>query len=451
MIALIAVASVWACAQGAVCGADKPEPLLKAELARARLSTAKIEFSIHTRPSADDSGKSDGQTLFYSFQGSPGEYLVAKRGDMDGVVQRDQKGRPANLTYNGLIRLLARDGVLWRHVDEAPNAIVTPGTEQWSWMFDIRRIGLNPVTESASHALEDMKLSYGAVVEDGQAVVTAKLDNGSGEFRWWIDPAKDWAITRTAVLDGGRVLGERRFEYRQFDGYWFPSRVELVRIAAGDAAPSTVIEILAAEFNRPNHPLELTPEHIGVEVGTQITFADGRRPSIGFWDGRSAVPMEELTARLERGELSPGLTYAREVARARLRSRREAALAGAAKNPDSANAAGRWQDVEGEWERYTRRFIQHFRLDDEQTAAALRLLRECQDLAREHISRHRDQFEALDRVRARHSSAHERAGAEAALARLLEPLDAIFRDTLRPKLDKLPSRRQKAEAGEFKP
>lgn len=76
-----------------------------------------------------------------------------------------------------------------------------------------------------------------------------------------------------------------------------------------------------------------------------------------------------------------------------------------------------------DWEQYTLDFIQRYRLDDEQSQKALAVLKECQQ--RRHA------IEALYKQRQDRKNEH---------------IEWIFREVLKPRLKKLPTRRQRAEA-----
>lgn len=109
---------------------------------------------------------------------------------------------------------------------------------------------------------------------------------------------------------------------------------------------------------------------------------------------------------------------------------------------------------ESDWEKYVRRFIAKYELNNAQTQKALTILKSCQDQANQHLRRHQTQLaridEQLDELKQRRDEAakDERERLEAQRRGALEPLDRIFEMQLKPRLDKLPTRDQRKAAGE---
>lgn len=452
-------------------GTDQPDVLVRAIAAHdaAHLRTARLELAIRTEPRA---GGDPGRTHYYTWLCTESERASMIQGDQDGIVRRDEHGDAVALEYNGPIYGLFADGDVWQHSESAPNADVWGQTDAGAAMaigaqlLDFRHIGLDPagLTENPADRAKSLglpPLEYAVTADGDLTKVTATTSNG-GALIWWIDVRRDYSIVRTAAEQGGRRIGEQRFTIDRRDGIWFPVRVEHYRIAAGDvpgAVPSKTIEVIAAEFNRPEHPQHLTPADIGIEVGTRVTYQDPGRTGGGIWEGRRLIPVEQFVAQLQAGQLLRGPTVQRELLR---HGGRLTAAETAAPPPASAPAVmGRLAAVaitsqrravytiESDWEAYTRRFIERFRLDQEQTARALEILKDCQSQATQFVRSHADGFSTADDKLAEARAGGDRAKIEAAGERarkLRAPIDEIFESKLRPRLDRLPTQSQREAA-----
>lgn len=259
-----------------------------------------------------------------------------------------------------------------------------------------------------------------------------------------------------------KVIGETRFELAEQDGLWFPRRVECWQ--PDGSAPLSTVEILRAEFNRADHPNELGPADIGVEPGMSIDFLDGSRRGPMKWDGERPVDVDGYFDRVKRGELQDGVNYAREVARLAARDLRSARLAEAALAELAAyGSASRKTGVAPPmtvWEKYTRRVIAVYELDDDQSQRAFVLCREAQKHAGAVLSRRSNELAELERklTALRQATGDDarvrRESLQTSIAALLAPLDAIFADQLKPRLLRLPTRAQidaADKAGRVKP
>lgn len=107
---------------------------------------------------------------------------------------------------------------------------------------------------------------------------------------------------------------------------------------------------------------------------------------------------------------------------------------------------------EGEWERYSREFIARFKLDDQQRNAARRILRDCQEQRGRYLASKRERIVRLQkRLSANKSGKADRLlrefeNARRELKELKRPVVKIFEKQLKPRLDKLPTRAQRAAA-----
>jgi hypothetical protein len=452
---------------------QKPEALLKAEAARSLLllRTARIEFSV---TEGYEGGPTPPHTHFYTWKCADDRYVLAHQGDEAGVFARAPDGRTVSPHLNRREHLLVQDGQVWQHVEGALDAYVFGDDKRAFFdLHDLRKMGLNPVVFGAD--LDETirrhgypPLQYETHVVDGLHVVSGSSPEGA--VKWWIDPEKDWNVLRTEVFLQGKKIGERRFELRldPYDGVWFPCRVELYRLAAGDTEPSSVIELHSTEFNRPDHPLELGLADIGIEVGTAISFQDREPVKRGYWDGEKAVPFAELMERIQSGELrmGPSVTRAHAQLKAYAQRRRALAVATEAPAPDGPTATQpavavpefKWNQFETQWEAYTRLFTARYRLDKEQSQKAWSVCEDCQQRGRAYVATRRGRFEELEkRIEGAKSGTFARdkslaAQLELERQELMEPLNRIFQEQLKPRLEMLPTRLQrKAAEGNSKP
>jgi len=449
-------------------GTEKPLALRKAIEARSaqKLQTAKIEFSLTEK---DVPGPRPTYTQFFTWQCAQDGYILVHREDDQGVYKYYADGKPALAFLNKPEHFLVKDGEIWQMIEGTADAYVRSLDDRAAFrLYDIREIGLNPVEsgwdyEERVRELGYPPLTYDQTMTDDLYVVTARTRGGMA--KWWIDPERDWNVVRTEVFQDGKKIGERRFELQLnlHDGVWFPARIEQYRLAAGDTEPSRIIEFHSAEFNRPEHPAELTVADIGVEVGTSVTFMNRRPGYSGYWDGEQAVPLAELMERINSGELTMGPSVQRTRAFLKTAYPTRDALVTAIERAHAGDPTPTSQpaptlprlefveiDFETQWEAYTRAFIARYQLNEEQSQKAGSICAECQQQARAYVAAHRAEFEKLDaqlRVmrsgppddsRERRLRAHREA--------LMQPITRIFEDRLKPRLDKLPTRAQRKAA-----
>ena len=111
--------------------------------------------------------------------------------------------------------------------------------------------------------------------------------------------------------------------------------------------------------------------------------------------------------------------------------------------------------AESEWEKYVREFIEKYKLNNEQAQQARAILADCQTQADRYLAARKEELEKIDRQieELKQSSDKNKAKTQAELQeqrkKLMDPIDRIFSQQLKPRLDRLPTRaqRQAAEAG----
>ncbi len=353
-------------------------------------------------------------------------------------------------------------GRYWRNYG-AMSADVTAGGPANS--IDARTLGTGPAGMGESMGLaslpaldSDAGTLFDVTSSGGLRVVTRYVDHGDGpvpRMRQWIDPRRGWNVVRVEQLgDDGEVVLRSVTELRQYGEVWFPKTVTVYN-PAKSSEPVSILTVLEARFNSPSLPSSFTPNDIGVEVGTNVWVQteSGERQLQG-WDGAGLLEWGVLAGRVNRGELAYGPNYLRQ----RSASARKAAVMLSWLNrlyPDRES-----QDVNlyvartdpGRWEEYVRRFIEHYTLDDAQRQKAWMIYKSCVDQVDGLLARRdRKDVEAAQRAQeavdvvpdtADPSAEIERLGETE--ARLLRPVVDVFEKQLKPRLERLLTRQQRA-------
>lgn len=436
----------------AFAGSEKPAALVAAEQARDRawLRTAHIEFSEHrTVPRDTDPPSLPPRVQYYTWRCAGDDYTTVYRGDDEGVVMRGLDGLPRDdLTYRGPMHFLVQGGEIWQHVEDDVTADILPDERTTFWrLWDLRTMGLNPVVFGKDFGSEVERCAYPApeyttASENELTVVTAST--GSSRVVWWIDPQKDNGIVRTAVWLDGKQIGETRYALEETDGVWFPRKIELYRLAAGDVTPSTVITILSAEFNRPYHPQSLTPASIGIEPGTTVICQTRAETPVMIWDGKKLIGLDEYSARLQSGELRPGPTITREHERLTVNHANDGIVS---TQPVRSAVVLDVRILESQWEAYTRGFIVRYRLDTDQARKAWDLCRGCEEKARAYLAKRQREIEEwqqqADSAKSGRVSADRLGQLKERQTELAAPIERIFDDRLKPGLERLPTDAQR--------
>lgn len=458
-------------AAAALCGAvgasaagdDAPALLRRAIAQRTAWTKGAVEFTW-------DNPQWGGATRFYTAQFTPHENLAVWHGDAEGVLYRDAAGRPLGSLPFGPLYTLDTDDAQWQVQDGAINALMWRRSAPLR-SLDVRSLGLTPGVPLADPAqaaggLEKARL---VGVEDGLQVVT--LERDGGRLTWRLDPLRGGQPVRVTLEHGGRVVAESRVTLGRYGDAWFPAQVEYFDgPCEGGKPPREVIRVSEARFDAPDLPDRIHLSDIGVDTGINVEVRTQGRAELEEackWDGQRLITNEEFLARSVSGELRPGPTFERNWQRLRAANARSQTRPQAERDvAPGTDAEGSTRattgddgarlkpipDWESEWERYVREFCDRHRFDAGQRKEADRLLSACKKLGHEYLARRRFAFEAFDRA-ARSlaelepaEQARRRPALEAQRLALLLPLREIFEQRLKPGLEKLPTRAQRAAA-----
>lgn len=421
----------------------KPDALVQAEIARDRIRTARIEL---TWCDGNSEGTDAKPTRFYSWSYANGEMLNDYHGDQDQVRWRDESGTALPTRALGARRALLKNGAVWTYFEGDLHARVGDLSDLGtSCLLDVRRLGLNPLDlyddlDRLRERVGYAPFTYSSEFADGQHVVTAHVKEDGSEIKWWIDPAKDWGITKTVVITNGRQIGEQRYELTQVDGVWIPTSMQSVPMGGdpNNTQPNRVIRVLHAEVNREWHPQSLQPSDIGIEPGLRLEYQNGKAPVADpVWDGQAVVSHADFRQKVESGVASYGPAITRLLARLKLIQSRDGIVMAQA---DGNRSLAKSREFESEWEKYTREFIQKYDLTTEQSQQAWRICRQCQDRGTEWVARKSSDFAAAEKLL---SAPETRKRGELELHRLLDPIEQIFNDQFLPRLERIPTRAQR--------
>lgn len=108
------------------------------------------------------------------------------------------------------------------------------------------------------------------------------------------------------------------------------------------------------------------------------------------------------------------------------------------------------KEFESAWEKYVREFIAKYKLNNEQTQKANTVLEDCEAQAKRYMIGRQEQIEKLDKQIKEQKKARDKKSKSKNLSQLndkrkkmMEPIDRIFEQQLKPRLERLPTRAQR--------
>ncbi|MGE3180019.1 MAG: hypothetical protein AB7N71_00165 [Phycisphaerae bacterium] len=262
-------------------------------------------------------------------------------------------------------------------------------------------------------------------------------------------------VVRFYEPDKPEYWQESRIKYRETDGVLFPSTIHVFSSEFEDGRePSIRFEFSKPALNRPDQKDFFTPADIGLEPGVNVTVheLDGKI-SRGIWDGIKIADKESYYQRERAGVVQPGPIVVSE--RARLREH-------AKSNPDKVFAL-RLQQTKfskdryvSAWEKFVAEYCARHDLNPEQRAVADRILRDCLDQAEAYTTKNLNAFREFELELAAMQDSPSRYGPED-FERLGNerlkweaPINAIFENQLKPRVEAIPTRQQKEAVDENK-
>lgn len=411
----------------------KPPELLEAERMRARIQTASIEWC-----SVVETAESAHCEWYYTSRIAGADDLQINHGLADGRMHpQAEMGQPFSYTQN---RLLLKDGEQWGYDEDTPGAQVAVDRTRFMHYRNLRDLGFEPTA-----AFSTVDTWYRTTPEkyeverlSDRVLVTAHWSNGF-DVQWTLDPNQGMQPVETSTLSNGSEVGGCTTTYQKVDDVWFPKTASFYHRGSLQAT----FTVLDAEFNRPDHPQELTPKDLGLIPGIQVSHQERENMA---WTGEELIPLidwlhlvqegkadnSSWEALLEKGLSATGLgRYPRKLDDDFL-----GLTIAVARNP-------------GLWEDYTRRFIQRFQLKPNQAEHAWKTLKECQKLAYGYLDEHekdmkeaRSDLASIDPKTTDADQLKRRAALEERLEKLHAPIDKIFNEKLKPGLAKLPTKEQ---------
>ena len=372
-----------------------------------------------------------------------GDFATQYLGDPHGVLQYHDDGTPeVRGTSDGA--LIRRNGEVWWHVAGLSTACYCKDRDIEEWRYaqpfcDIRALGLVRRFERMKLLGVDDIVGAGhyawsfeqETLDDGIQKVSALNEYGA-RITWFINPAKGWnpeKITRTDMH--GRESVEMVADVQLHEGgVWFPQSVAFYD-NLGELVES--IELESVTFNDPQMK-QLLPDSIDIEPGTDVFDQGGSLPDRPHvWNGDEITTAEEWWAAVENGtrQPGPGILYARDHGTEHIIRDKIPAL-----------------DDLSLWEQYVAEFIRRYNLDKDQTEKAWAIYRQCRDRAQRYLGSRKQAIEELE-------NQLRTAFTDAVLLRKREalkaPVDEIFTRELKPRLDRLLTPSQRAQAAPIGP
>lgn len=411
---------------------QKPAALLAMEAARAAWSQTDVEWTYNSKRSP--------RIMQYRNRYGEGEWIGTMLGDQDGFGYRDEDGTLQRALPDHY--LLKAEGAIWEHEETSPDAVLRDANAASNvGAPDLRNVGLNhipsfidPWQDYSSRIWKpDTPVLYRQTTgPDGKVIVEARTDAPRTSVRRWIlDPANDFQPTRLEMVSPeGDVRSAVDLEYQAL-----PNGARFLESAtySNEGREYARVKVLKARVNDPSLPRTFRPEAIGIDNGTSLSLmgvpppADATPGFPVYYCQGEIIDAWELGARIRNGVVTLGGNSAMAQAKA------EMGLDWREPWPEDLDTPSEPLPLASQpsshpltdWEKYTLDFIRRYKLDDEQSQKALSILKQCQDRRRLIEAIHRQSEGAKN-----------------------EHIEWIFSKVLKPRLERLPTRRQRAEANQ---
>jgi hypothetical protein len=435
---------------------SRPSALVALEANRRALASGRVEW--YGAPE----GRPELAMRYVSRFAANGDAIFENRGDPQGWTVYANE-----LTHEGLLKypqlFLARQDEVWRFQETGHIALMWKGEAQsnpWSDdIKDVRYVGVSPSTDTLgastgfaglwSPSSPLLAINEWEQEQHGDIFrVTGYSANGA-KCVWEINAEKGWNPERISVEFNGRRLLEVVLDLEQFGDAWFPRRTDYY----ADGKPYYSVLVASGTFNDPNDPEQFGPADLGLEPGTNVSWVNRPQPGrVLCWDGERLLnSTDEFSDLVRAGKRQWGPTFQKIIRGEDWSSpyetdRQRAERASVIRASKAEHLFKRHESV---WEAYVRAFIGRNELTDEQTTQAWQILGMCQTAAEEETRRQRLECTPLITemlAKGEQFPKRKQEQLDKLLATVRTRTDDIFESRLKPRLDRLLTRAQRAKA-----
>jgi hypothetical protein len=431
----------------------KPPALIAMEKARESLTSAEVYWS-----NTFFYGDRAGNTTYLRSLYAGDDVASTEFGDSEGVVSRDADGKPTGiLPWSVLIK--RGSGVLFQNRNATAQVFETSDLALKEMIRDMRTMGMlpkgidpsaHPRDYLATYPTRDTRQrSYSQTQVDG--IYKVEMDTENSKTVWYIDPNTGWSCTRSELRElSGALVNYSETAYQKYGDTWLP-----VSTAYMDRNDELRVfqEVSQARVNDKDLPSSLSPADIGVEVGVAMLGSPNSGSQQGqynYWDGQNVVSKEEFDRRMKAGdlELGPsvkeffknikkyneaGVPYNPGIPLEVLAPEGSAAYArlsnaGLFTKPPATQPSTLIIEPKDPWDVYAIKFIKDYKLDQEQSSKTLQILEDFKVLRQKYLNMLPTSAKRVEDT-----------------TKLLRNVDNMFDNGLKPRLQRLPTRRQKAE------
>lgn len=421
---------------------SKPKALLALEASRKAIISGEIEWNV----------KANNEPLMNvkSMYARNGDWLFENKGDGDGRVAGGK----------GPVRLMRNASGYWFVSNPMAASLTEPDNPErpplLEFVKDIRFIGIAPSPWSMNEGVgftavwddPHNKIVFWQETRDGDRfTVRGEADSGA-VFEWTVNSAKGWCVERVAFGTQDQWTQEARSDLKKFGDVWMPARTEY--FLNGENTATVTIE--RALVNQDSDAASLTPSDAGLEPGTHVTIAGkpATGPDLNIWNGDEICKFTEWAQDVKAGRRAYGPTFQKFFA-----ENKPGAAQGAPRpNNGAAQVDGRVVAARREarrhaglWEAYVLKFIERYKLGDEQSQKAMQILAQCQQRADQILSLREPQLIALYSEQAATTDTERNATLQEKIDKLRAPIDEVFEQQLKPRLNKIPTHSQRDAAG----
>lgn len=428
---------------------------------RRSIETAQLEVktTYHTGRDVLSDGRS--RAMFKSVRIAGDRQLQIVRGDQEGVVIRTTDGGVDSVAGRSPLLRLQTPSEFWERSDGSPIAKrhMRPRRAQRY----LRTLGI--ASELSRGDVDDVVWDDNTTLPGGRNyeetregnLEIVRIRSDSRTRTYWIDPEKGWSPIRVRDEYQDGSWTECRNKLDRVDGIWFPraSYMFSSRYESG-TQPTLVIEIQAAEFNRAEHAHTLTMADMGIDAGF-VVFDYATSPATSArWNGEAVVSSDEFARQLKSGEVAEGPSFRRSIDRLSRDGEVQSPLADAPQDGRpiqsariSLRDAGACETL---WEEYVRQFVQKYDLVDGQAERAKAIVRDSRQRACAYLRSRKDALNDLAikfrRLEEKEGTPdpEERRRLKERETKILAPVRKIFEESVKPRLDKIPTRSQRAAA-----